>query len=357
MVILFFKLIFAEILITKFMIQAEIYTLYNTLVAFLGESKRELDETYQIQFNCPRCIENKGNEEKNKYNLEVNIRKGVFKCWSCAAHDDDMHGSIKKLFKLYGNEALYKQYNDALKSLRETNLYKLNFSDNDFIVEVQQTTCDEVVLPKNVKKFKFDGSYEERRALEYLRKRGINDKIINEYNIYHSIYDENLKKYSSRIIIPSYDSFGSLNYWTGRDFTGIEKRQKYYNPNVNRKDIVFNEEKIQWDADITLVEGPFDHIVVPNSIPLLGKVLKEDYRLFKLLFQKANAKINIFLDGDAFLDVKKIYSILNHDRLINRIRYIPTPQELDPSEIFKLYGCRGIAYYMKYASQINGTYF
>ena len=74
---------------------------------------------------------------------------------------------------------------------------------------------------------------------------------------------------------------GKLNYWTGRDFLGYDKRQKYFTPQVERKDIIFNEEKIQWDADVTLVEGPFDHIVVPNSIPLLGKVLKTDFKIYQ----------------------------------------------------------------------------
>ena len=89
----------------------------------------------------------------------------------------------------------------------------------------------------------------------------------------YTTYDTTQKQVSSRIIIPSFNEYGELNYWTGR-FTKLKHRQKYYNPIIERKDIIFNEEHIQWDADITLVEGPFDHIVVPNSIPLLGKALK-----------------------------------------------------------------------------------
>ena len=45
------------------MIPQEIYNLKNLLVQCLGESKKELDESYQLQFACPRCIENKGDAE------------------------------------------------------------------------------------------------------------------------------------------------------------------------------------------------------------------------------------------------------------------------------------------------------
>lgn len=103
-----------------------------------------------------------------------------------------------------------------------------------------------------------------------------------------------------------------------------DKRVKYDNPKVEKKNIIFNEEKIQWDADITLVEGPFDHIVVPNSIPLLGKALNDGYKVYWDLLYKAKGKINIWLDGDAFQTVKETYSFLNHGDLNGRIRYIPT---------------------------------
>ena len=117
---------------------------------------------------------------------------------------------------------------------------------------------------------------------------------------------------------------------------------KYMNPKVDKKEIIFNEEKICWDADITLVEGPFDHIVVPNSIPLLGKSLKETDKIFYTLRDKANANINLWLDDDAFQDVKKIYKILNHGKLYGKIRYIPTPKDMDPSLIYEKYGKKGI---------------
>ena len=337
------------------MIPQEIYNLKSLLVQCLGESKKELDESYQLQFACPRCIENKGDGEKRKFNLEVNLKKGVFNCWSCGQFDEEMHGSILKLFKLYGNESIIKEYKDTVKSLQQSKLYQISFENGDFNIDFTIVENNDVNLPNNFTAFNKDKK-NNYKALDYLLKRGITWDIINKYKIGYTKYDENFKQLSSRIIIPSFNKFGELNYWTGRDFTNLPKRQKYYNPIIERKNLIFNEEYVEWDADITLVEGPFDHIVVPNSIPLLGKVLKTDFKLYQYIITKANAYINIWLDSDAFEDIKKIYQLLNHDRLYGKIRFIPTPEGEDPSSIFQKYGKKGIIECLKNASKINEIY-
>ena len=108
----------------------ELEKIYNILVSFLGESKNGFDKnTFQYQFPCPRCVEIKGKKEILKFNLECNIIKQVYKCWACCDEGDDMHGSIIKLIKLYGNERLLKEYKEAIHSLRESKMYRLNFSD------------------------------------------------------------------------------------------------------------------------------------------------------------------------------------------------------------------------------------
>ena len=114
----------------------EFEKIYNILASFLGESKKGFDsKCFQYQFPCPRCVENKGEKEIRKANLEVNFQKQVFKCWSCCDDGDTMQGSILKLIKLYGNEELLKDYKEAVRSLRESKLYKMNFSDDDFNID------------------------------------------------------------------------------------------------------------------------------------------------------------------------------------------------------------------------------
>lgn len=335
------------------MIPSEIYKLKSILDSFLGESKKELDETYQLQYGCIRCIENKGEKERNKHNLEINLKLGVYHCWAC--FDDDMHGSILKLIKLYGNDQILKDYKETIKSLKESKLYKLSFTDKDFNIEYNTANKKELELPSNFKPLKNENQY-NKGALNYLFKRGIDWDIIQQYNIGYTDYDKDNIQVSSRVIIPSFNEYGELNYWTGRDFTRLSYRQKYFNPVVERKNIIFNEEKVQWDADITLVEGPFDHIVVPNSIPLLGKSLKADYELFTKLNEKANGNINIFLDADAKENSILIYKLLNHGRLYNKIRIIPLENDKDPSLIFQEKGRKGIYECLSQAKQISEVF-
>ena len=334
------------------MIPQEIYKLKSILDSFLGESKKDLDDSFQLQYPCPKCREDNGEKENRKFNLEISLSKQLFNCWKCSSIHDEMHGSIIKLIKLYGNETILREYKETIYSLRQSKLYEVSFDKNDFNIDTTVFERETVKLPSNFKKFNRE-AYNASKAIEYLTNRGIDWDIIDFYNIGYTMYDENNKQVSSRIIIPSFNKFGELNYWTGRDYLGFDKRQKYYNPQIERKDIIFNEEKIQWDADITLVEGPFDHIVVPNSIPLLGKVLKQDFKLYQEIIQKANSKILIFLDADASEDVKKIYKALNHSRLYNKIRYVPVSNDLDPSKIFELYGYKGIVEHLRKAEKIN----
>ena len=336
----------------------ELEKLYNILTVFLGESKSGYSEgQMQYQFPCPHCIEKYGYQEARKYNLEVSFTKGgVYQCWKCSSEGDDlMHGSIKKLIRLFGNEKLLDEYTNVIHSIRDSELYKLHFSDFDRTIIEREA----LKLPPS---FKFFNKNERNNygALKYLQNRGIGWDIIEKYKIGYTEKEEENKKGSFRIIIPSYNALGELNYWVGRDYLPKSKkyaqRLKYDNPKVEKKDIIFNEEKIQWDADITLVEGPFDHIVVPNSIPLLGKALNKDYKLYWDIISKCNSNCNIMLDSDAYQSVKEIYKLLNHGNLYGRIRYIPVEDGEDPSSLYEKGGYKKIAEHLANAQQIKEVY-
>lgn len=336
----------------------ELEKLYNILTIFLGESKNGFDENcMQYQFPCPHCIEKYGMQEARKYNLEVNITKNVYSCWKCSSEGDDiMHGSIKKLIKGFGNEKLLNEYLSIIYSIRDSELYKLHFKNFDTSIIEKE----ELKFPSSFKPFK-KGERNNYGAFKYLQNRGIGWDIIERYKIGYTEREEENKKGSFRIIIPSYNALGELNYWVGRDYLPKSEkfatRLKYDNPKVEKKSIIFNEEKIQWDADITLVEGPFDHIVVPNSIPLLGKALNKDYKLYWDLItnssQNKHININLWLDNDAKETTKQIYSLLNHGNLYEKIRIIETDLGKDPSEIYQNYGYKGIIKCLQNAKKVE----
>ena len=339
----------------------ELEKLYNILAVFLGEAKNGFDENaFQYQFPCPKCVERDGWMEARKFNLEVNLQKQLFRCWKCDSVDEHMSGTIVKLIRMYGNEKLLQEYKDIIRAIRDSELYKLNFSSNDFNIDTSIIEKEDLKFPPSFRPFK-EGKYYNKGAMRYLNERGIGWDIINRYNIGFTEKEEDKKwkKSSYRIIIPSYNEYNELNYWVGRDYLPKKEgftRVKYDNPDAKKKEIIFNENKVQWDADITLVEGPFDHIVVPNSIPLLGKSLNKEYKLYWDLITKANSNVNIFLDADAFSTVKEIYKFLNHGNLYGKVRYIPVEGDEDPSSLYQKGGYKEIARHLSNAQQIDEVY-
>ena len=152
----------------------ELDKIYSILTEMLGESKSGFDgKNMQLQFPCPRCVENNGSREAIKFNLEINIQKMKYNCWKCSDEgDSEMHGSLVKLIKLYGNEQLLKEFKDAVNSLRESKLYKLNFSYDDFNIDTKSAEIEDLCLPKKIKQLK-EGKYVPKAVKEYLSSRNI----------------------------------------------------------------------------------------------------------------------------------------------------------------------------------------
>ena len=315
----------------------ELTNIYKLLCEFLGEPKHQFNgDNYQLQFDCPSCAIEKGlYDGDHKYNLEINIQTGKFNCWACGVHNN-MHGNISKLIKEYGNDKLLKEYYQNIRVYNNSLLYELNSNDINNHHDIDDSIID---LPKYFTKFENSRfNFNQLYALSYLTDRNINFSLIERFNIGYCTNGE----YYNRIIIPSYDKNDTLNYFVGRDYSNNQYKLKYKNPNIPKTDFVFNEKFINWDDNIILVEGPFDHIVTPNSIPLLGKKLSEKHVLYHEILSKAKQKVIIFLDGDAYNDIIKLYKILNVGPLLNKIMIIDLNKDLDPSKVYEMYGPNGI---------------
>lgn len=337
------------------MIPSEVYRMYNILTSFLGESKSGLDETYQLQFLCPNCVKNKGREGRTKFNLEVSLSKNIFNCWSCSNEGEDMHGTVFKLIRKFGNKGLLDDYKECLRSIKNNKLYELSVDLKEFTtINDEDSLFDEMTLPEGY--MHLSGSSQCSEAVNYLLKRGIGSDIIDKFKLglIPDTFGDRMMK--NRIVLPSFNCKGFINYWTCRDYRDEKWRPKYKNPKVERNTVIFNESHIDWDADITLVEGPFDSLVYPNMIPLLGKKITSEFAVYKALQERANANVNIFLDADAFDAVKALYKLLNTGNLLGRVRYIPVSDDLDPSKIYELWGKQGIIDHMRGAKQFNELY-
>ena len=306
----------------------------DILEDFLGDSRKHNSDKGQIAFDCPACSEDKGlGGGDGKGNLEVNYEKGVFKCWACA-DINNMSGRIPYLIKRYGEPRHLKEFNIFAPEL-------MNYSKKE-VGEIKVMT----ELPKEfiplTEGSKYDMDY--TKAMRYLQKRRVTPEIIKKHNIGY------IKEghYAGRIIIPSNSVDNTVNYFIARAYS--YNKLKYINPDIEKQSIIFNQALINWDATVYLVEGAFDHIVVPNSIPLLGKYMYDI--LFDLIMKKATANVVIVLDGDAREDAEKLYKSLNIGRLRDKIRIVILPEELDLSLINEKYGQKGIVHYLKESIKI-----
>jgi DNA primase len=135
---------------------------------------------------------------------------------------------------------------------------------------------------------------------------------------------------SGRIIVPSFDSKGELNYYIARSWNPKSK-MKYMNPEAEKEKIIFDEHLIDWDKNIYLVEGVFDAFFLPNSIPMLGKYISE--LLFTKIYTQATKDIIICLDGDAWKDAEKLYRELNGGSLYGRIKIVKLPVDKDVCDL------------------------
>ena len=209
---------------------------------------------------------------------------------------------------------------------------------------------DEILIPYPYDTFVINSRDKPQQAIDYLNSRGVGMDLIERYKIGYVPLSQT-GKYAGRIVIPSYDEFSDLSFWVARDYTGKNK-VKMYNPTVDKTKIVFNEEKINWYEPITLVEGPFDHIVVPNSIPLLGKYLNEDHITYKRLVEKSRSEIYIMLDNDAEEKAVKMYCDLLKV-FKDRLKIIFMPDGYDPSDYYRDYGKKGIIKLLKSAKTLK----
>ena len=227
--------------------------------------------------HCPFC-----NHHKKK--LQINLDTQRWHCWVCDSKGRSISSLLRKLNvdlrdisvvkDVYGDEPEYDTKEEYVAKLQLPSEFK------------QLYFCPKSINP----------SYNQ--ALHYLNKRGITKADIVKYNIGYC--EDGV--YGGRVIIPSYDDNGELNYFVARSFYEDEK-MKYKNPPISRDVIVF-ENMINWNEPITLVEGVFDSFSVKrNVIPLLGKFLLS--KLKNKIMEKGVKDITIMLDSDAIEDSTK----------------------------------------------------
>jgi len=244
----------------------------------------------------------------HKPKLQVNIVTGKWHCWVSNAGGHSLFQLFKKL----------SATNDQFIELRGI-VDEISYGYESKEVRKER----KVELPKEFLSLVYKHpSPVYKNAMYYLSKREITYEDILKYNIGYC--DQGL--YTNRIIIPSYDEEGVLNFFVGRDI--FESKMKYRN-SPTPKDVVGFELFINWDEPIVLCEGPFDAIAVKrNAIPLFGKTILSNLK--RRIIEKKVKQVYISLDRDAFKDsLKMVEEFMKNDIDV----YFVNLPEKDPSDL------------------------
>ena len=289
----------------------EVDVLVELLTEFLGDYKQHYESKGQISFDCPVCAEEKGLDGGDgKGNLEINYGKHVYKCWACG-ETYGTHGPLGKLFDRYATKGQKKVYNLIKpEELKQEDIKR-----------------PKLRLPEGYTTFQDSNPrfIPHMEAYRYLQSRGITDEMIDKFKIGYTVSGD----FAYRIIVPSFNKEGVLNYFTARSW--VPKKMKYKNPSVPKDEIIFNESLIDWDKDIYVCEGVFDSFFLDNPIVMLGKKMSE--LMFSTIYNKANGNIIICLDEDAWTDALNLYHTLNGGRLYNKIKIIKPPKDMDVADL------------------------
>ena len=230
-----------------------------------------------ISVNCPEC----GKDKPHKKKLVIKLDDGMHHCWVCGLKGRTLKYTVRK----YASH----QYENYLRLFESAEYKTEGLTESDIVIDVK-IPKGFILLAQNLNSRDPD----VRATLDYAFSRGVSKSDL----WYYKFGTCTTGSFRRRLIMPSFDSYGKLNYYAGRSIDKSSK-MKYLNAKAPKKNLIFNEINIKWNEELTLVEGPMDLVKCNNnSVALLGSYLHEGYSLFKKIAQNSTPVL-MALDPDA----------------------------------------------------------
>ncbi len=256
---------------------------YTEKIEFLrscfGSTKVARDGV-NVAVKCPACGEKKGK-------FSVNIDSWACHCWICGAKSKNLIFILRKHCEKKHADSFEKSFGPFLSDTNKNNIEIVDpvSLPEDFVHLASQETRDPDV----------------REVIEYCKSRNISRRDM----WYFGIGTGRSSKFRRRVIVPSFDRAGMLNYFVSRTIDD-DRIPKYLNASSKKTEIIFNEMNIDWTEEITLVEGVFDLMKTgENSTCLLGSKLPRKGRLFGEIIRN-KTPVLIALDQDMKLESHRI---------------------------------------------------
>ena len=264
----------------------------------------------EFKVMCPKC----GDPSRpDKIKLCIRLDNDLYHCWVC-----DLKGrSVSRLIR---------KVKPTLAASYQSQFGQVKFQEHqeDFV------RCE---LPRGFR-LVMDNLYDPdaKRVRRYAHTRGITDSELWRFRVGYS------PQMRRRMILPSFDEEGNLNYWTARRCDS-NPDWRYLNAKVPKTQFVVGELDLDWSSEeIVLVEGPTDLIKCSllNATCLLGSTLSENSELFRKLITYPE-RIVLALDEDARKKQDKIASLLmSFDK---EVYWVTSPKDsdwgdLDPRDVY-----------------------
>jgi len=277
----------------------KVYNILNVVMQEVGYRRGN-----QVKYHCPFC-----HHHKQKLEININQKSHVYHCWVCNAKGT-IPGLLRKI------NASRKYVNEVLCIYRHSNGYNN---------KTNSTIDTQVKLPNEyVPLYVEQSDLYYKHAIYFCKKRGLTASDIAKYKIGYA-FDN---KFSNRIILPSFDCDGNLNFFTARSFLN-DSKLKYLNPACDRN-IIGYDLYVNWKLGyINLCEGCLDAIAIKdNAIPLFGKTMS--VKLMNKILNTNIKHVNILLDSDAIKSTLQIAEQLLKEGITIGVLDL---DKKDPSEI------------------------
>ena len=322
-------------------------------------------------------LEKKGNDYKglcpfhndSNPSLSVSPSKKVFKCFSC-----NTAGNVIQFVQKYENISFV----EAMKKVAQLSGIELNIRENPVVARNRKyyKIMDEVT---NAYEFYLKNTNEGEKALEYLKKRNINEDVINHFHIGLSSHEGNLivktqvetnrilpldlqevgligmnnndKHYydlfRGRIMFPLKDLQGNIVGFSGRIYD-MESNSKYMNSQENiifkKSNILYNYSDavniIKQKNHVIVFEGFMDVIAaykagVNNTLATMGTALTEEQ--IKIILKLTN-NVTLCYDGDGpgIEATKRAIRLFSKYGVI--VKTVMLEEGLDPDDYLNKYG-------------------
>ena len=225
---------------------------------------------------CPICSPS----DKTKMKLVIRVDNDINHCWVCGWKAR----TVAPLIRKFGTQSQLLMYRDEfMPSLSTVEILSV---DNEKKLELPSDFCLITLSSPS--------DPDVKATWSYLRSRGVTQKDL----WYYKLGISNDYRWRRRVIMPSFDNDGNLNFFVARNIDALDRRPKYDGPDADKLNIIFNEINIDWSKRLVICEGPFDLMKCgENAVTLLGSDLSENSKLFNQILLH-NTPIALALDGD-----------------------------------------------------------